>query len=456
MASRFGFGAIFIKLAIIVSVFLALALGKASLQPVSTSFACCTVILVAVWAKFGECAESLSSPNDDPYARRTPTRMKIPYEDVNITTSDGVNLHGWLLKQKSAQVAPTVIFFHGNAGNISHRLENLAAMYCETGANILIVDYRGYGKSEGSPSEEGIYKDADAALTFAKQNQTVGKNIFLFGRSLGGAVAIDLAHRRGSEVKGLILENTFTSLEDVIYDLLPGLRHVRCVISALQRMHLESEKKMREINLPTLFISGRSDKLINPLQMDRLYEACGSPLKEKVDIEEGGHNDTWIEGDEAYFMKIKDFMGRVLHLSAEPDGSEKGKKLPTGEDQQANICVPRVSFSLFILGNDLEIYAMRKNQQLILESIVGAVLLYALFLALSSAITRAKLVHSKPQKKIKMYPPSDCPMELHGEWSTDNQEEQGNAEETNIHARGRGKSQEVVEVLADPAATSAT
>ncbi|OEH75978.1 phospholipase carboxylesterase domain-containing protein [Cyclospora cayetanensis] len=282
MASRFGFGAIFIKLAIIVSVFLALALGLLWAYQEKLLF-------------FPMRAESLSSPNDDPYARRTPTRM-----------------------------------------NISHRLENLAAMYCETGANILIVDYRGYGKSEGSPSEEGIYKDADAALTFAKQNQTVGKNIFLFGRSLGGAVAIDLAHRRGSEVKGLILENTFTSLEDVIYDLLPGLRHVRCVISALQRMHLESEKKMREINLPTLFISGRSDKLINPLQMDRLYEACGSPLKEKVDIEEGGHNDTWIEGDEAYFMKIKDFMGRVLHLSAEPDGSEKGKKLPTGEDQQAS------------------------------------------------------------------------------------------------------------------------
>ena len=132
----------------------------------------------------------------------TPSDFAIDFEDVYFMTVDGVRLHGWFIPGENNI---TWIWFHGNAGNISHRLENLSLIREYLGVNIFLFDYRGYGWSEGEVSEEGTYRDADAALVHILSRQDVDPaKIVLFGRSMGCAVAVDLAYR--NELCALIIE----------------------------------------------------------------------------------------------------------------------------------------------------------------------------------------------------------------------------------------------------------
>ncbi|CDJ52985.1 hypothetical protein, conserved [Eimeria brunetti] len=264
------------------------------------------------------------TPNLNPRGIRSPAERGIPFKDVSITTRDGHKLHGWLLLDEKPLEAPTFIFFHGNAGNIGFHLPHADFICAELGANVLLFDYRGYGHSEGIPTEEGLYTDADAALDYVLSSSLVNKeNIFAFGHSLGGAVAIDLAHRRGKELRGLVVENTFTSLRDAIHDVFPPSRKFDWLLNAIQRMKLSSEKKVRKIEIPALFISSREDVLIPPYRMDHLYNACGSSRKWKLDILRGDHNSTWEVAAIPYADNFKKFIEAAIS-SPEPARISKG------------------------------------------------------------------------------------------------------------------------------------
>ena len=137
--------------------------------------------------------------------------MDLAYEQLTLDTEDGVRIDGWFVPASSG--GPTVLFFHGNAGNISHRLESIQIFH-ELGLNVLIFDYRGYGRSTGKPSEQGLYRDADAAWFYLTNIRGIdAKEIVLFGRSMGGAVATRLAAK--TQPAAVIVESTFTSVPDM-------------------------------------------------------------------------------------------------------------------------------------------------------------------------------------------------------------------------------------------------
>lgn len=194
---------------------------------------------------------------------RTPEDYGLRYVDVEIVTEDDVKLHGWLILQEEdnaiSRNRPTFLYMHGNAGNISHRLPD-ARFYHASGFNVLMLSYRGYGCSEGSPSEPGFKKDAEAALTYLMDRGDVidTDRLFVFGRSIGGAVAIALASSESGNgnddgedrIKGLVVENTFTCINDMINEVFPILRFVK----PLNRNKWNSLSIIKDIKIPILFL----------------------------------------------------------------------------------------------------------------------------------------------------------------------------------------------------------
>ncbi|XP_046410454.1 protein ABHD13 isoform X2 [Neodiprion fabricii] len=165
----------------------------------------------------------LYHPELPPHSRvyvPAPSMFSLPYQSVYTRSGDGTMLHMFFISQteEKAKKVPTLLFFHGNAGNMGHRLQNVARLYRKLGCNILMLEYRGYGLSQGSPSEEGLYMDARAGLDYLSTRTDINNDeIIVFGRSLGGGVAIDLAMRPdyAKKIWCLILENTFTSIPDM-------------------------------------------------------------------------------------------------------------------------------------------------------------------------------------------------------------------------------------------------
>ena len=159
---------------------------------------------------------------------RRPLERGMDYKELKIETKDKVKLHGWFVKanRENPLAYRTILFFHGNAGNIGGRLPNIEVLVKKLKCNVLIVDYRGYGNSEGKPSEKGLALDAEATLFYAldKLRDLVNEQkLYVFGRSLGAAVAIRLAQEYSVDIKGLILENAFTSVTDMAGAMIPGL-----------------------------------------------------------------------------------------------------------------------------------------------------------------------------------------------------------------------------------------
>ncbi|CDJ41630.1 Hydrolase of the alpha/beta superfamily, related [Eimeria tenella] len=185
------------------------------------------------------------------------------------------------------------------------------------GANVLVVDYRGFGNSQGVPTEKGVYTDADAALDYILQCQKVNnKDVFLFGHSLGGAVAIDLASRRGDEISGVVVENTFTSLRGALHDVLPFTKGVTWILNMIQRIKLASIDKVRSLKVPILFTSGTDDELIPSSHSEKLYEECGAKTKWRIEVRRGTHNNTYGVGGEKYAAFIREFMETATKATA--------------------------------------------------------------------------------------------------------------------------------------------
>ncbi|KAG5898082.1 hypothetical protein JTB14_001786 [Gonioctena quinquepunctata] len=239
-----------------------------------------------------------------------PSTFNLPYESISTKAVDGTQIHMYFIHQpkEKQRNAPTIIFFHGNAGNMGHRLQNCVGLYHNLQCNILLVEYRGYGLSEGSPSEEGIYMDARASIDYlCTRNDISHSEIIVFGRSLGGAVAIDLAMREeyASKIWCLIVENTFTSIPHMAKVLL-GWKILQYFPLFFYKNKFMSYQKVQQLRIPTLFVSGMADTLVPPQMMHELYNRCSSFRKQLLQVPAGTHNETWqIQG---YYRSLAVFL----------------------------------------------------------------------------------------------------------------------------------------------------
>ena len=241
----------------------------------------------------------------------TPRDLGLAFDDIYFATGDGVRLNGWFVPYLGAQT--TLLWSHGNAGNISHRLENIKLLHGKVKINIFIFDYRGYGRSEGKTSEEGTYRDGEAALRYLRAREDVDpKRIVFFGRSLGAAVAADLATRE--KCLALILETPFASIREMARIAIPFLP-----IGPLLHTRYNVVEKIKGVQAPLLILHGDKDEVIPFEQGKKVFEAAREP-KEFYTIRGAHHNDTYIVGGDAYFAALKDFIERAVDRSRDTSG----------------------------------------------------------------------------------------------------------------------------------------
>ncbi|KAJ6494003.1 Alpha/Beta hydrolase protein [Mycena vitilis] len=284
-----------------------------------------------------------------------PSTYGLPYQDLELMTSDGITLRCYMLPQSKelarAHAAatpvpgeddvtedefiisrPTVVMFHGNGGNHGHRIPLAKVFYLRMRCNVLMVSYRGYGLSDGSPSEKGLQIDAQTALDYLTSDPSFSKTpIILYGQSIGGAVSIDLASKNPAKISALILENTFTSLPSLVPHALPLLGP----FSFLCHQKWDSASKVPLIpsTTPILMLSGVADELVPKEHMRALWEVVarrgetktsggaefsrGLERAKYMEFEHGGHNDTCVQP--GYWSAVADF---VADLSERPEKPE--------------------------------------------------------------------------------------------------------------------------------------
>ena len=234
-----------------------------------------------------------------------PTSLGVPAQDIYFESEDGVKLHAWFIPAPNA--VATLLWFHGNAGNLSHRLDNIQRLK-RLNLNIFIFDYRGYGRSEGVPNEKGIYKDSRAAYkqVLAMDGVSVD-SLFFFGRSLGGICAVETAMNHPA--RGLILESVFTNSADMsrtVFPLIP--------LGWAVRSKLDAVGTVPHLKLAKLFLHGTRDEIV-PYDLGRkLFEKAENP-KTFYAIEGAGHNDTYILGGVGYFDALNRFITETLKNS---------------------------------------------------------------------------------------------------------------------------------------------
>jgi uncharacterized protein len=217
----------------------------------------------------------------------TPAQIGLAYEDVSFNTEDGVTLHGWFVPAEDARA--TLLFFHGNAGNISHRLDSLRIFH-ELGLATFIFDYRGYGRSEGRPSERGLRADARAAWAHLSEDRRIEPaRIIAFGRSLGGAVAACLAAER--PLGAVILESSFTSVPDLGAELYPWLP-----VRWLARLQYDTRACVAQVDVPVLIVHSPHDDIIPFRHGEALAAAAGAELLRI----RGDHNTGFLRSADIY------------------------------------------------------------------------------------------------------------------------------------------------------------
>ncbi|XP_071941712.1 protein ABHD13-like [Antedon mediterranea] len=249
-----------------------------------------------------------------------PSAVGIPYNNIYLKTKDGLSINAVLFKQAPVKCSrvPTILFFHGNAGNIGHRYINANALHSVCGCNVVLLEYRGYGRSDGTPSESGLYMDAQTALDYLHTRSDIDHTkIFVMGRSLGGAVAIHLASRVENQdrIRGLILENTFTNIPEMGAVVI-GLELLKWLPLMFYKNKYLSLLKVFRIQVPTLFLSGSVDELVPPQMMHRLFQRCGSRMKKMARFERGTHNETWQ--CDGYFHTVGQFLSEVTRQDSMP------------------------------------------------------------------------------------------------------------------------------------------
>ena len=250
-------------------------------------------LLLAAYVRFYE-SRSIYFPDKE--LESTPQDLGLNYEDLYFRTADGMTLNGWLVGAKPGR--PTLIFCHGNAGNISHRLDKIS-IFCNLGINVFIFDYRGYGRSEGQPSEQGLYDDAAAAYDYlVSRNDMDTDKIIIYGCSLVGAVATDLAARH--KIAALILDSTFPSAVDMAKVILPFAP------SFLIRSKMDSATKIKHILAPKLFIHSPEDEIVPFALGQKLFQAAPPP-KQMLKIS-GDHNYGYTYSVDVFSQGINEFL----------------------------------------------------------------------------------------------------------------------------------------------------
>jgi fermentation-respiration switch protein FrsA (DUF1100 family) len=234
-----------------------------------------------------------------PYSslQATPRDAGLAYEDIYLTTSDDLKVHGWYVPHD--QPRATLLFLHGNGGNISHRLEKLR-IYNQLTLSVFIIDYRGYGMSEGSPSEQGTYLDAESAWNYLTQDRHIpASDIIIYGESLGGAVATWLASR--VEAGALIVESVFTSIQAMGKHYYPYLP-----VTLIARIKYPVIKHIKEVHSPVLNIHSPADDIV-PFNMGKaVYEAANQP-KDFLEIT-GDHNGGFLQSGQLYIDGLNRFI----------------------------------------------------------------------------------------------------------------------------------------------------
>lgn len=232
----------------------------------------------------------------------TPINAGLKYEDVFFDSDDGLKLNGWFIPAGNPR--GTLLFCHGNAGNISHRIE-IIKIFNKLNLNIFIFDYRGYGKSQGSPTEAGLYRDAQAAYKYLLSRKNVNKEtVVIYGKSIGANVAIDLASKVKAAV--LISESGFSSAYDMGKKLFPYLP-IKWIIT----VKYDALTKIKNISIPKLIIHSQDDEIV-PFELgNKLFEAASQP-KEFYQMQ-GGHNEAPFIAKEEYSAKINNFLSKYLN-----------------------------------------------------------------------------------------------------------------------------------------------
>ncbi|KAK6120382.1 hypothetical protein DH2020_045862 [Rehmannia glutinosa] len=267
----------------------------------------------------------------------TPARLRLLYEDVWLTSSDGVRLHAWFVKLLpdcrgtiSRELIPSLL-----TTDIAHRLEMVRIMLQRLQCNIFMLSYRGYGASDGFPSQQGITRDAQAALDHLVQRKDIDTTrIVVFGRSLGGAVGAVLTKNNPDKVAALMLENTFTSILDMAGVLLPFLKwfigksssNGPRILNFLVRSPWNTIDIISEIKQPILFLSGLQDEMVPPSHMEMLYTKAAAHNRQCLFVEfpTGMHMDTWLAGGDYYWRTIKEFLEKTVPDKKDSDSSRRG------------------------------------------------------------------------------------------------------------------------------------
>lgn len=229
-----------------------------------------------------------------------PRSARFPVEEVRFRTDDGVELFAWHARARSAKW--TVLWFHGNAGNVTHRWSTMADFVDRLEVDVFLVDYRGYGRSQGSPSEEGLCRDATAAYRTLVSRGVPPERIVVLGKSLGGGVAADLALRE--RVAGVILQSTFTSIPDMSKLVMPAFP-----ARWFMRTRFDNRSKVASIRVPKLIVHSRGDDVVPFWMGEELYRAAAEP-KRCAWFDGVEHGAIYLHR-EAWFAAIREFLNSL-------------------------------------------------------------------------------------------------------------------------------------------------
>ena len=242
-------------------------------------------------------------PSKYPAGYWQPESYGLQVEDIYFNAPDGVKLHAWFIPARNPSA--TLLWYHGNAGNLTHRLDNILELR-PLRLNIFIFDYRGYGRSEGKPDQNGIFQDSQAAYDYLTLNKNIApENLFLFGRSLGGVCAIEIASK--NKAAGLIVESAFTSAREMADKMFPFFP-----LKFLLRNKYNAIGTIASVNMSKLFLHGTEDELVPYSMGQKLFKAAREP-KEFYAIKGAGHNDTYSVGGKEYIDTLELFIQKSLY-----------------------------------------------------------------------------------------------------------------------------------------------
>jgi len=257
------------------------------------------LIFLFLWARWQE-KNGLFFPARDLY--RSPATEGLAFEDVYFN-SNSSKLHGWFIPASGEKI---VLWMHGNAGNIADRLDQAIKMKRTLGVSSFMFDYRGYGNSEGKPSEAGLYEDAEAALAWLMGTRGIDpRNIILYGHSLGTAVAVDLALGQGADTAGIVLESPFTSAAGMARRMYMGLP-----VHWIMSVKLDNIGRIGDVKMPILIIHGVRDTVIPFGMGKKVFDAAPEP-KTFLPIANGDHSDCYYVGGEEYWGAWQDLLDQV-------------------------------------------------------------------------------------------------------------------------------------------------